>query len=470
MRNQQRTPNSGEDTNSKMADLEGDPQHVVYGIVDLLRAKLNSQANDSFTFGFEKSESKQSISNNEGQSHSLLNDGDKESEVARLFKMRESRPIQRQGSGYTSPSKSSSMQASNRFLRWSSSRVSTEMQKSLKLPIDPSQEEDVFVDLADSDLGTPNRESELRQLSVRHKGKSRGKFEEEKGLKSPSTFKQRFLSSQLVRVKTSEFLVQPLALQILISISENDQLLDFSQFSLTRIKKSKIVLTQYCELRDPSTTKLLRASSLSKPVSPVKIQNCLPPTPEKSASNLSGRRSPKLADLSRGRQPVIDPYACFKHKANSHELVQRKKPGQRHNELRNDRKMQLNEKIQDIRPQRHADDQSDADGSDEKSMFSEFSDLKRSQAVGGRLSTSRSAIVHSKQSPRERKRRSHQKQSLREVMEINEGSGSQDNCPSPQKKINLGSTIFLHRKTMLFAGIFFVLLIEAIILIRLSDT
>lgn len=482
---------------SKNLEAELEKRPLVCGIADLLRAKLNSQGNESFTFGLDQTDSKHSISNNEGTSHCGLNEADKEKDVNQMFNMRDSRPMQRLGSGYNSPSRSTGIKVANKLQRWGSSQISIEMNKPLTMQISDRKDEDVSEEMDDSKEYTPPKTNLKKQISARTHRKSRWKFDEDSVPKSPSTFKQRYLESkQLTKSKTDEFDSEHLATFNPKLESSTIQTVSFKNFLLARIIKSKLALTQYCELRDPPATK-----NYDNPKSPplTKLPKVmLPPTPDKSTSNRSYRRSPKYAgisidvDAAERRKPIADAYALFRIKANSHDLQDRDRPPMPRLTAIDSEKLRLLAKLNDPVRQKMKDcngrvtskhinmalaektkqlkdSEGKSDPSDEKSMFSEFSELKRSHATAGIHSTSRSAVVGSKHSPRHKQRSSDAKKTLREVLELNEVSDSRDASSSPKRQANMISDLKITRKSILFAGLFVVLIIEAILLMMLSD-
>lgn len=487
--------------NSKNVEAEGEKKQLAYGIADILRAKLNSQGNDSFTFGLEKSDSKQSISNNEGLSHSVFNEGEADADqgVDKLFTFRENRPIQRQGSGYTSPSKSTGLQVTNKLQRWSSSKVSTDMLKALNMPIQGQKDEEMSEDSSNSKESVPFKVARLRQNSAMIHRRARGKLDEDRFLKSPSTFQQRYLESKLISMsKTGLFHVEIINIFEPLKESEKDKSIDFFAFSLPRITKSKVSLTQYCELRDTPALKNTGQSStkFSSPIKTSKLK--MPPTPEKSGSQRSFRKSAKYAgisidvELAENNKPLIDPYALFKVKANSHDLADRGGAPPPREHVLDSQKLRLLAKLNDPlqkkmkdcngrvtskqihwalveKTKRLRESEGRSEQSDEKSMFSEFSELKRSQATIGVQSTSKSAVVWSKHSPRHRQRKSDVKKHLRDISEIQEGSASQAALSSPRKPSALYTKFQFSQRAVLFIAVITALLIEALFLVYLNE-
>ena len=463
---------SGDGESSKNTEIDPSAHHLVYGIADILKAKLNSQGNDSFTFGFEKSDSKLSLSNNGGLPSSFLNDEEKKKEVDKLFKLRDNRSIQRQGSGYTSPPKPSITLLSDKFLRSSMSRDANGALKLLSIPLDIEKDDDISEDSCYSKDLTPPNEIRKKHVSVKHQSRFRDKLDEDRMVKSPSTFKQRYLESKLLMSETSDFIADDEGMLKNRVDHIIDKTIDLLVFTRERINKSKVAFKQYCEIRDTPAVKNYNSLLTSKGPSPMKHQKVmLPPTPEKSNTNMSMKRTPwhsrTNVDLDMPARHTPDPYACFKHKSNSHDYDSRAQRPVDRLCYRLAHTVVIDDGLKDRGGAIDVDARSE--NSDDKSMFSEFSDLKKSHATDGRQSTTRSAIVFSRNSPKHKNRRSEVKKSLNEVLEVTERSVSQDAGSSSRKQVDYPSFNCLSTKTLLFIGLFVALLIEAIILIQLSE-
>lgn len=494
----------GADSNN--LDSEGEKHKVICGIADILKAKLNSQGNESFTFGLEKSDSRQSLSNNEGLSHSMMNDGDNPTElVGKTF--RESRPIQRQRSGYDSPPRAPTSSQSPKLHRWSTSRSPSDFIMSLNPPLPQEEAEDDSEESRCSKDGVTFSVKKLKRSNPMKYFKNRSRLKEDEkgggGGKSPSTFKQKYMIMKEPEIITDAFELSHT--HRTESGDDNHQRKDWVNFqqvkSGERIIKSKVALKQYREIRDIQSPKI---TCINPPkLTSNKTQKVfLPPTPEKSNSF---KKSPKYSGISidlqaeeKNPSPVAQClYSKFKQKANSHEFLKNERPDQPVSKLNIEGfvekierakliaqkakvskeyltdqhgrvtaqqiKLAMVERAKKMTEGEGVSENTDADI--EKSLFSEFSDLKRSPRTRGIQSTTRSMVAPGQNNLNYGRNR---QKALNNVSTIPEVSVSLEAGCQKKPKQSYALSI-LNSKVFLLSALFIVAIIEGLVLILLHE-